>query len=153
MTNNILFSIFKQRSYVYIWSPGWRHEFSCSFLSGPPADGTILHVVFYPDRRLTAHIYKKFSSGSPPDGSQRVKRHCSGYNYRSRSSLNNLFLFIRHSMDLLLSTWTGWTLICFKRPELIKLSAWHCHGGSYSWGLQIQTENIYIYLDFLSLTK
>ena len=32
-----------------------------------------MHVVFYPDFRLTAHIYKKISSGSPADGSQRVK--------------------------------------------------------------------------------
>ena len=74
MTNNILFFFFKQRAYVYIWSYGWRHQFSCSFLSGPPADDAILHVVFYPDLRLTAHIYKKFSSGSPADGSQRVKK-------------------------------------------------------------------------------
>ena len=47
-------------AYVYIWGPGWWHQFSCIVLSGPPADGTILHVVFYPDSRLTAHSYKKF---------------------------------------------------------------------------------------------
>ena len=53
-------------------------------LSGPPADGTILHVVFYPDPRLTAHSYKKFSAGSPADGSQRVNN-------------NNNNLFVIHT--------------------------------------------------------
>ena len=42
-------------------------------ISGVTADGAILHVVFYPDLRLTAQIYKKFLAGSPADGSQRVK--------------------------------------------------------------------------------
>ena len=51
-------------AYVNIRGPGWRHQFSCIVLSGPPADGTILHVVFYPDARLTAHSYKNFLSGS-----------------------------------------------------------------------------------------
>ena len=53
--------------------------------SGPPADGTdlhvrsiraagtILHVVFYPDRRLMVQCYKKLISGPLVDGSQRVK--------------------------------------------------------------------------------
>ena len=42
-------------------------------ISGAPADGTNFHVSFYPGPRLTAHSYKKFSAGSPADGSQRVK--------------------------------------------------------------------------------
>ena len=56
-------------------------------ISGAPADGTNLHVSFYPGPRLTRHFacsvlagsrlmvhcYKKFISGSPADGSQRVK--------------------------------------------------------------------------------
>ena len=58
---------------MYIRSSGYRRQFSCTFLSGRPADETILHVVFYPDVRLTAQIYKKFLAGSPADGSQRVK--------------------------------------------------------------------------------
>ena len=37
------------------------------------ADCLFFHVVFYPDRRLTVQCYKKFTSGPPADGSQRVK--------------------------------------------------------------------------------
>ena len=57
-------------------------------ISGPPADGInlhvsfqpyrrltarFLHVVFYPDGRLTVHWYKEFISGPPADSSLRVK--------------------------------------------------------------------------------
>ena len=45
----------------------------CIVLSGPPADGPFWHVVFYPDRWLIVQCYKKFISGPPVDGSQRVK--------------------------------------------------------------------------------
>ena len=44
-----------------------------SFYPGP-TDGPILHEVFYPDRRLMVQCYKRFISGPPADGSQRVKR-------------------------------------------------------------------------------
>ena len=73
MTNNMLFSIFKQRAYVYIRNAGWLYRFSCIVLAGPPADCPFFHVGFYPDRRLTVHCYKKFISGPPADGSQRVR--------------------------------------------------------------------------------
>ena len=70
ITNNILFSIFKQRAYVYIRLAGWRYQFAyivfsiraagwrpvfaCSILSGWPAHGTLLQQNVYPDPRLTA---------------------------------------------------------------------------------------------------
>ena len=73
MTNNILFSIFEQRAYVYIRNAGWLYRFSCIVLAGPPADCPFFHVVFYPDRWLTVHCYKKFISRPPADGSQRIK--------------------------------------------------------------------------------
>ena len=57
ITNNIFFSIFK---HVYIRPVGWQYQFACIVLSGPPADGPFLHVVFYPDGRLMVHCYKKF---------------------------------------------------------------------------------------------
>ena len=44
ITNNILFSIFKQCLNVYM----------C--ISGPPADGINLHATFYPGDRLTARF-------------------------------------------------------------------------------------------------
>ena len=58
ITSNILFSIFKQRNYVYIRHAGWRYKFASIVLAVPPADGPFLHVVFYPDGRLTVHWYK-----------------------------------------------------------------------------------------------
>ena len=57
---------------MYSRNAGWLYRFSSIVLAGPPADCPFLHVVFYPDRRLTVHCYKKFISGPPADGSQRV---------------------------------------------------------------------------------
>ena len=48
------------------------YRFSCIVLAGPPADCPFLHVVFYPDRRLTVHCYKKIISGPAADSSLRV---------------------------------------------------------------------------------
>ena len=73
MTNNILFSIFKQRAYVYIRNAGWLCRISCSVLAVPPADDPFFHVAFYPYHRLTVHCYKWFISGPPADSSLRVK--------------------------------------------------------------------------------
>ena len=92
-------------AYVYIRGPVWRHQFSCIVLSGPPADGTILHVVFYPDPRLTAHSHKIFLAGSPADGSQRVNTWMyaltgSPRNYRSRHCLNFVFQIIAHGLKI-----------------------------------------------------
>ena len=58
MTSNILFSIFKQRAYVYIRNADWLCRISCSVLAVPPADGPFFHVAFYPYHRLTVHCYK-----------------------------------------------------------------------------------------------
>ena len=56
-------------------TPADCYRFSCIVLAGPPADCPFFHVGFYPDRRLTVHCYKKFISGPPADGSQRVNAH------------------------------------------------------------------------------
>ena len=47
---------------MYIRPAGLRYQFVCIVLSGPPADGPFLLVVFYPDGRLIVHCYKKFIS-------------------------------------------------------------------------------------------
>ena len=44
-----------------------------SFYPGRQLTARFFHVVFYPDGRLMVHCYKKFISGPPADGSQRVK--------------------------------------------------------------------------------
>ena len=72
ITNNILFSILNRGPMCIAGTPA-DYRFSCIVLAGPPADCPFLHVVFYPDRRLTVHCYKKFISGPPADVSQRVK--------------------------------------------------------------------------------
>ena len=108
-------------AYVYIRGPGWRHLFSCIVLSGPPADGTILHVVFYPDPRLTAHTYKKFLAGFPADGSQRVK--CAYF------SANSVFKSLVHLHRLtaefnILCNVASITNIEFDRLPVSSLTLW-----------------------------
>ena len=56
------------------------YRFSCIVLAGPPADCPFLHVVFYPDRRLTVQCYKKIISGPPADSSLRVNNICANHN-------------------------------------------------------------------------
>ena len=48
---------------MYIRPACSRSQFAGIVLSGPPADGPNLQVVFYPDRRLMVQCYKKFIAG------------------------------------------------------------------------------------------
>ena len=74
-------------------------------ISGAPASGANFHVRFYPDVRLTAQIYKKFLSGSPADGSQRVKRHtdmhrnCQAPGYRLILQIFLKMIFRKHNVS------------------------------------------------------
>ena len=41
---------------MYIRNADYLYRLSCIVIAGPPADCPFLHVVFYPDRRLTTLV-------------------------------------------------------------------------------------------------